>query len=81
MTIVSYQLIPPSSGMTNSMSGREYCNWTMSPDHATEATKSPLSRLRRYSLPVNALIWPLAVASSMKSSASCIPSSSSTAGS
>ena len=28
------------------------------PDQATQATKSPLSRLRRYSLPVKARIWP-----------------------
>jgi hypothetical protein len=53
----------------------------MSPDHATQATKSPLSRLRRYSLPVKARICPSAVAREMTSSASNDPSSSTTFGS
>ena len=56
ITIVSYQLIPPSSGITNWMSGRSYCICTTSPDQAMHATKSPLSRLRMYSLPVKARI-------------------------
>ena len=32
ITIVSYQLIPPSSGITSWMSGRSYCICTTSPD-------------------------------------------------
>ncbi len=73
--MLSVQIMPPLSGSPHLSASLSAWSWTMSPDHAIAAIRSPFESGPVYSLPVNWRIWPLSTALRTRSSAAVNASS------